>query len=224
MRATWSRRSEQEPEDAKPPKGLAAKVLELMLVVVVALGLALVIQWLLVKPYRIPSRSMVPTLRVGQRVLVNRLGNRFGDPSIGDILIFHPPVGAEHNDVHCDPETRIDENCAKAIDREDTKTNFIKRVVAGPGDEIFIRDGHVYRKGKGENTFKRESDGYIAPCDPGQGCDFPTPILIPPGHWFMMGDNRGQSEDSRYWGSIPRSWIIGEAVFTYWPPDRIGFL
>jgi signal peptidase I len=55
-------------------------------------------------------------------------------------------------------------------------------------------------------------------------CSFPTPIKVPPGHWFMMGDNRGESDDSRFWGPVPRSWIIGDAFATYWPIDRIGFL
>ena len=53
-------------------------------------------------------------------------------------------------------------------------------------------------------------------------CNFPTPIKIPAGHWFMMGDNRGESDDSRFWGPVPTGWIIGEAFATYWPPDRIG--
>jgi signal peptidase I len=70
----------------------------------------------------------------------------------------------------------------------------------------------------------REKDSYIAPCGAGQGCNFRTPIVIPPGDYFMMGDNRGDSDDSRYWGPVPGNWIIGTAFFTYWPPDRIGFL
>jgi signal peptidase I len=222
MRFPWSRSA----QDGTPEKdkGLAGQAVELVVVVVVALGIALLIQALLVKPYRIPSPSMVPTLKVGQRVLVNRLGNNFGNPSIGDILVFHPPAGAEQNDPRCKTPTTIDQNCPVAIDKEDTKTNFIKRVVAGPGDTIFIREGHVYRKPNGQTAFRRESDGYIAACGEGQGCDLPVPIRIPPGHWFMMGDNRGQSDDSRFWGSIPRSWIIGKAFATYWPPDRIGLL
>src|SRR4051794_41899655 len=71
------------------------------MIVAVALGLALAIQAFLVKPYRIPSESMVPTLQVGQRVLVNRIGSRFSDPSVGDIVVFHPPSGAEHSGAEC---------------------------------------------------------------------------------------------------------------------------
>jgi signal peptidase I len=96
--------------------------------------------------------------------------------------------------------------------------NFIKRVVAGPGDRIKILDGHVIRNGK------RQKDDYTAPCNGADGCTFPREVTVPAGHWFMMGDNRGSSDDSRFWGPVPRKWIIGEAFATYWPPKRIGLL
>lgn len=197
-------------------KTTGGSLLELVVIVAVALGLALGIQAFLVKPYRIPSESMVPTLTVGQRVLVNRLGNNFNDPKIGEIVVFHPPAGADTNTCG-DPEHRSDEACDRPTPTH-SNVNFIKRVVAGPGDRIFIRDGHVYRNGR------REKDSYIAPCDDGSACNLPGVITIPPGHWFMMGDNRGESDDSRFWGPVPKSWIIGGAFATYWPPDRIGLL
>ena len=80
------------------------------------------------------------------------------------------------------------------------------------------------RKAAGASHFVRESDSYIKPCGGVQECNFTTPITIPAGHWFMMGDNRGESDDSRFWGPVPTSWIIGDAFATYWPPDRIGTL
>jgi signal peptidase I len=70
----------------------------------------------------------------------------------------------------------------------------------------------------------QEKDSYIASCDGAQGCNFPKTIVVPPGDYFMMGDNRGESDDSRFWGPVPDKWVIGIAFFTYWPPDRIGFL
>ena len=70
----------------------------------------------------------------------------------------------------------------------------------------------------------REKDAYTVPCTGGGSCDFPATITIPAGDYYMMGDNRPNSEDSRFWGPVPRSWIIGKAFFTYWPPDRMGFL
>ncbi|HTC73490.1 MAG TPA: signal peptidase I, partial [Solirubrobacteraceae bacterium] len=88
--------------------------------------------------------------------------------------------------------------------------------------EIYIKEGHVYRKAAGTSQFVREQDSYIRECGVSPECNFPTPIKIPAGHWFMMGDNRGESDDSRFWGPVPTGWVIGQAVATYWPPDRIG--
>jgi signal peptidase I len=70
----------------------------------------------------------------------------------------------------------------------------------------------------------REKDPYIVPCNGGGSCDFPGTITIPPGDYYMMGDNRPNSEDSRFWGPVPKRWIIGRAFLTYWPPSRFGFL
>ncbi len=96
---------------------------------------------------------------------------------------------------------------------------FIKRVVAGPGDELTIINGIPIVNGK-----KVEGDWDIVPCGRAADCDYPTPITIPDDSYFMMGDNRPGSDDSRFWGPVPRDWIIGHAVATYWPPNRIGGL
>jgi signal peptidase I len=193
-------------------------LIELVITVAIAVALALLIQAFIVKPYRIPSPSMVPTLDVGQRVLTNRLVDH---PSIGDIVVFHPPHGADIDDGVCgnlNQGSGHSQACGTPTPGESTQT-FIKRVVAGPGDTVKIVDGHVIRNGV------REKDSYIVQCSPGtSSCNFPTPIKVPPGEYFMMGDNRPDSEDSRYWGPVPDKWIIGVAFFTYWPPDRIGFL
>ena len=195
---------------------LGNSLVELVLIVAVALGLALGIQAFLVKPYRIPSPSMVPTLTPGQRVLVNRIGNNFGEPAIGDVTVFHPPAGAE-NGKECGAPKQPDQPCPRPT-RDKADVNFIKRIVAGPGDKITIEDGHVVRNGK------RQAEPFAEPCGGGEGCDLSTPITIPKGYYFMMGDNRGASDDSRFWGPVPRKWIIGNAFATYWPPKRIGLL
>jgi signal peptidase I len=210
----------------KRTRSTTSSIVELVVIVLVALGLALAIQAFIVKPYRIPSGSMEPTLSVGQRVLVNRIGMHFGEPHVGEIAVFHPPEGAQQE--ACGPVPHMvkpgGEACSQPVPKQ-ASVNFIKRVVAGPGDEIYIREGHVYRRPAGKGTFTVESDSYIKPCAPGASeCSFPVPIRIPAGHWFMMGDNRGESDDSRFWGPVPTGWIIGGAFATYWPPDRIGIL
>jgi signal peptidase I len=201
-------------------------LIELVVILAIAIGLALGIQALIIKPYRIPSGSMEPTLAIGQRVLVNRIGTDFSGPHVGEIAVFHPPAGAEQQ--LCGPTPHSvnlgGEACAQPLPKEETSVNFIKRIVAGPSDEIYVKEGHVYRKAAGTTRFVREQDSYIKPCGSSNECDFTTPIKIPPGHWFMMGDNRGDSDDSRFWGPVPTGWIIGPAVATYWPPDRIGVL
>jgi signal peptidase I len=192
-------------------------VVEVVVIVALAIGLALGIQAFLVKPYQIPSESMEPTLDIGQRVLVNRIFTHLGsDPEPGDIVVFHPPTGANSNT--CGTDKREGQPCG-APTPEESDTNFIKRVVAGPGDTLSIKDGIPIVNGE-----PFEGDWEIKPCRGIGGCNFPTPITIPPDHYFMMGDNRGASDDSRYWGPVPRDWIIGQAFFTYWPPDRIGIL
>jgi signal peptidase I len=200
-------------------KSRANSIVELIVIVLVAVGLALAIQAFIVKPYRIPSGSMEPTLKVGQRVLVNRIGMDVKGPKVGEIVVFHPPKDAEQEVCGPSPHMVSPGGAACATpESEKSNVNFIKRIVAGPGDKLYIKEGHAYRNGK------REKDSYIRGCGSGSECNFPTPITIPAGHWFMMGDNRGESDDSRFWGPVPTGWIIGGAFVTYWPPDRIGLL
>ncbi len=195
----------------------------MVVIVALALGLALAIQAWVVKPYQIPSESMEPTLDVGQRVLVNRFLYHFTDPAIGDIVVFHPPAGAD-NGTECGvtvegrQPTEVGESCPEPTKGESSQ-NFIKRIVALPGDKLSIKDGHPVVNG----VWKKE-EPYALPCGGSSACNLPRTITIPPDHYFMMGDNRGASDDSRFWGPVPRSWIIGEAFATYWPPDRIGTL
>jgi len=158
---------------------------------------------------------MEPTLDVGQRVLVNRFLYHFTDPGIGDIVVFHPPAGADGGG-ECGTTQEPGQPCPRPT-RVRSNQNFIKRIVAGPGDRFSIRDGHPV-----VNGVEVTDEPYIRPCEEGSSCDYPKPIVIPPDHYFMMGDNRGASQDSRFWGPVPREWIIGKAFATYWPPDRVG--
>ena len=193
-------------------------VVELLVILAVAFGLAYVVQGWVIKPYRIPSGSMEPTLDIGQRVLVNRLSHRLGsDPKVGDIITFHPPAGADETPPRCGAQQADDQPCPAPTPTQ-SKQTFIKRVVGVGGDRISVRGGHVVRNGK------LQSEPFIASCAGGQGCDLPRTITIPRGYVFCMGDNRGASDDGRFWGPIPIDWVIGEAFATYWPPKRVGTL
>ncbi len=202
-------------------KSLASSLAELVVIIAVALGLALAIQAFLVKPYRIPSGSMLPTLHIDQRVLVDRIGTHFSSPHVGDIIVFHPPKDfgncADPSEGSAQAGDRRAVAC-DAVQSQRSSETFIKRVVGLPGDRISIANGHVIRNGK------READSYIVPCAGDSSCNFRGTITIPKGDYYMMGDNRPDSEDSRFWGPVPKAWIIGKAFLTYWPPDRIGFL
>jgi signal peptidase I len=197
------------------------KLVETLLFLAIAVVLAVTLQAFAVKPYKIPSGSMEPTLHVGDRVLVNRFAHRIlgHDPKVGDIVVFNPPVGADPASPVCGEPGQgagSDAPCSKPTP-EKSKQSFIKRVVAIGGDTVAVRGGAVYRNGK------KADEPFIAACDPGSGaCDFPNTITIPRGYVFMMGDNRGNSDDSRFWGPIPNDWVIGGAFATYWPPSRIG--
>jgi signal peptidase I len=197
--------------------------IELVLIVAAALFFALTLQALAVKPYRIPSESMLPTLKPGQRILVDRFSHRVGgDPALGDVTVFLPPHGADTGACGRNgegpfyaggPETR--QSCAVPTTTH-SDTTFVKRVVGLPGDTIAIINGHVIRNGK------RASEPFASSCA-GAECNL-NPITIPRGFYFLMGDNRGNSDDSRFWGPVPRKWIIGKAIVSYWPPKSVGGL
>jgi signal peptidase I len=197
--------------------------IELVLILAAALFFALTLQALAVKPYRIPSESMLPTLKPGQRILVDRFSHRIGgDPALGDVTVFFPPRGADTGACGRNgegpfyaggPETR--QSCATPTATH-SDTTFVKRVVGIPGDTIAIVNGHVIRNGR------PASEPFASSCA-GAECNL-NPITIARGSYFLMGDNRGNSDDSRFWGPVPRKWIIGKAVVSYWPPKSVGGL
>jgi signal peptidase I len=162
----------------------------------------------------IRSAAMEPTIGPHQRVLFNRLEGI----SVGDIVAFHPPKDAHQR--RCGPRPHMINPGGAACttpEYEQKRGLYIRRVVAQPGDVISITDGHVIRNGV------REPDPYTRPCGAQPQCNFPTPVKIPTGMWFLLGDNRRESDDSRFFGPIPRSWIIGPAIIRTWPLDSIGF-
>jgi signal peptidase I len=181
-------------------------VLDWVITIIGAVVIVFVIKWYVVNPYRIPSSSMEPTLhcarpgpgceaRFSDRVLANRLIYHFRNPRRGEIVVFTTP-----------PLARI--KCGAG-------GTFVKRVIGLPGETWAEKSGHVYINGKElpEKYIKFDRRDFQT---------HPT-IKIAPGQYFMMGDNRAQSCDSRVWGTVPRGNVIGEVFMTYWPPNRISF-
>ncbi len=166
----------------------------------------LVFQAEVAKPYRIPSSSMEPTLhcakpasgcksRVSDRVIANRLVYRFHEPERGDIIVFNAPSQVE---AACDGAGGA----------------FIKRIVGLPGETISMRAGHVFIDG---NQLR---EPYLRPAY--RGRESGSWGRSPTDGYFVLGDNRAMSCDSRRWGVVPRANIIGRAEVTYWPPTRLG--
>jgi signal peptidase I len=162
------------PRSTKPSKSTVRNLLELVLTVAVAIGLALGIQAFLVKPYRIPSLSMFPTLEQGQRILVNRLDPT---PSLYNVVVFHPPAGADPSVPVCgNPSQGAGDSrpCDTPTATESQQT-FVKRVVGLPGDHLHIVNGHVWCNGS------EEKGSYIQPCPVAQDCTFRRPSSFQPG-------------------------------------------
>jgi signal peptidase I len=154
--------------------------------------------------YTVTSGSMEPTLRVCERLAAES----HGGTRIGDIVVFHPPAGARPADPVRGVGTEgsgSTQPCGVAVAQE-SRSVFVKRMVAGPGDVISLIDGHVIRDGV------RQPDSYVAACGANAQCSFPTPIRVPAGEYYLLGDNRGVSDDSRFWGPVPGAWIIGTVV------------
>ena len=172
----------------------------------VAVGVVLTVKVEVANPYRIPSASMEPTLRCARpaagcdatfsdRVIANRLAYRFHDPHRGDIVVFNAPAAAK-------------QQCSEG-------GTFVKRIVGLPGDVVSERDGYVSIDGK------PLKEPYV---DPRRRDSITrTWPRVPAGRYFVMGDNRAASCDSRMWGTVPRKNLIGPVLLTYWPLNRISF-
>jgi signal peptidase I len=183
-------------------------VIDWVVTIVVAVAAVLAIKAWVVNPYRIPSSSMEPTLhcaepgagcraRFGDRVLANRFIYHFRDPHRSEIVVFKTPPAADR----CDPSTGAGGE------------TFVKRIIGLPGDTVEEKSGTVYVNDK------RLNEPYVLPSERDDRSDT---WQVKPGMYFMMGDNRASSCDSRDWGAVPRANLIGPVFAVYWPPQRIG--
>jgi len=186
------------------------------IVIVGALLVVVVIRTFLFQAFYIPSPSMYPTLKVGDRVLVNKLSYEAHGVHRGDLVVFDRPT--------CKGKERPTwATCTEGGEIKD----LIKRVIALPGDTYELRDGAVYINGQKlhEPYVAKEATGVQKQSLP--ICLFPTAsfkYVIPDGDVFVMGDNRTNSTDSRCFGPIPKSSIVGRAFIRVWPVSRIAFL
>lgn len=168
--------------------------------------------WEPTRPYRVPSGAMLPTLRLGQHVTVSV--DPAYTPCIDDIVVFYAPAGADADTPSCGNPRQgagYPEACSIPTP-ERSPGRWIKRIVAGPGDQFQMRDGQVTRNGEAlEEPYVMQCDsGLPLGLPPDPSCNFPAPITIPPDHYFVLGDNRSQSDDSRFWGPVRKEWIIGK--------------
>jgi signal peptidase I len=186
---------------------------ELPFLILVALIVAIVIKTFLVQAFFIPSASMNPTLVEGDRVMVNKLAYRFGDPARGDVIVFDNPL--QPDDGEESVLAALVRHVAESLGISSPDTALIKRVVAVGGETIEISGGVVLIDGE------PIEEPYLPAT--AEMRDF-GPFEVPSGHVFVMGDNRGASQDSRRFGAIPEDEIIGRAFVKVWPPSRWGGL
>ncbi|MGQ9837751.1 MAG: signal peptidase I [Cyanobacteriota bacterium] len=174
---------------------------ENVLTILLALLLAFGIRTFVAEARWIPSNSMLPTLEEGDRLVVEKVSYRFHPPHRGDIIVFYPPAKLNFDGA------------------------YIKRVIGLPGERMRIADGVVFINGIPlQEDYIYASPDYSCPGErcPGietQGFDF----LVPPKSYFVMGDNRNDSQDSHVWGFLPEENIIGNTIFRFWPPNRLHF-
>lgn len=203
IRAARERRAQRAAEAPAHESSGIRNTIEWVVVLVAAVVVALLVRTFVFQTFWIPSPSMAETLVEDDRVLVNKLSYRFGDPSRGDVVVFKRPPGV--------PGT-IDD--------------LIKRVVATEGERISIREGGVWVEDErlvepyveGQETFPNVG------CGSGDttGIDTVEGFLVPEDHIFVLGDNRGDSSDGRCFGAVAEDLLVGRAFLILWPPSKIG--
>jgi signal peptidase I len=194
------------------------KIVDWVVTLAVAIGFVLAFEAEVAKPFRIPSASMENTLHCARpadgctgstsdRVLVNRLAYDFGSPQRGQIVVFTAPPKANLCGDH------------------DAGTIFVKRLVGLPGETVREDDkGFIWIQRPGATKWTKVAEPYVsAAARLADSSNFGQSWRVPEGEYFMVGDNRANSCDSRRWGAVPRSSLIGPVILTYWPPDRISY-
>lgn len=155
-----------------------------------------------VQTYEMPNRAMLPTYAAGSKVKVNQNAYAGAAPQVGDVIVFHPPAGGKGS--ACGTQPKAGEACPRPPAAEASRL-AIERVVAVPGDSVSIKAGNPVVDGS-EPSLDAETEA----CGTGRACDLPRAIKVRAGEYFVLGDNRQASDDSRSWGPVPAGWIIGK--------------
>ena len=199
------------------PRPVPKSVAELPLLIGLAVVIAFVVKTFVAQAFYIPSGSMIPQLNEGDRIVVSKVAYHLHDPRRGDIVVFDCPPRAA-----CPPApggilpVRVLRGLFEAIGlRQPSTEEYIKRVIGLPGDQVVGQNGRVYVNGE-ELVEPYLPTGTLT-------SDF-GPVNVGEGHLWVMGDNRDESSDSRVFGSIERSSVVGRAILRAWPPTDASFL
>ncbi|NJK35192.1 MAG: signal peptidase I [Oscillatoriales cyanobacterium SM2_2_1] len=206
---------ETESVETAKPQSLQRKIFDNVSTMALAVGLALGVRWFVVEPRFIPSSSMEPTLQIGDHLFIDKISLRLRSPQRGEIVIFNPPQSP----------------CVG-----DSSQVYIKRVIGLPGDRLSIREGKVFVNGKAlREPYMAAPIEYTMPDTgtkprqliEGEPCFIPQPVLVdadrnlsfvvPPETYWVMGDNRNNSQDSHAWGFLPAENLVGRAIFRWLP-------
>jgi signal peptidase I len=189
---------------------------ELPILLLTAFVLAILVKGFLVQAFFIPSESMEPTLDVGDRVVVNRLAYRIGEPQHGQVVVFVRASGDKPAPEGAGPISWARRAVAQSLGGTPPGSeDLIKRVVGMPGDVVQGKNGRLWRNGQPVVEPYLPANTFTS--------DF-GPVKIKPGHYWMMGDNREDSADSRFFGQVPRSALVGRAFVKVWPLPHVGGL
>lgn len=191
---------------------LVRLVVEIVVIVVAALALSFIVRAFLVETYEVPSGSMQNTIQIGDRILAEKISYYFGDPQKGDIVTFVSPI---QEDESVGTETILSGN----------QEIFVKRVIATEGDTVDIRNGSVYVNGELlEEDYIEDGNETFTFTSTYHDVEIEYPYTVPEGELWVMGDNRENSRDSRYFGSIEVSSVTGRVFFRYWPFSSFGLM
>ena len=206
-------------EDEHPSPTAAKTLRELPLLLLAAAVIAFLVKTFIAQAFFIPSGSMLPQLQVDDRVVVSKLSYKLHDPHRGDIVVFDNPAPAPKLNEPSNPVSKIYRKVGEGIGLIQPSTEeFIKRVVALPGEQIDIKEGKVYINGR------ELVEPYLTPGTltlPGR---FTYPQTVPENTLWVMGDNRGNSSDSRVFGPISQDKVVGRTIVKVWPFGDMSFL